>query len=111
MALQPGDLAPQFSGTAYQNGVGKTTIDLNHYKGHYALLLFYPEDFGAVFSTQLVQLHSISSMPSDLAIIAVSTDNIESHQAYFEKSLGTGGLRGTIDIPLIRLIIDTMCLH
>jgi len=102
MALQPGDLAPQFSGTAYQNGVGKTTVELKLNKGHYVLLLFYPEDFGAVFTSQLAQLQSIrSSMPSDMAIIAVSTDNIESHHAYFDKSLETGGLRGTLDIPLI----------
>ena len=98
--MQPGQDAPRFSAPAYIDGDIKE-IDLNDYRGHYIILIFYPEDFGTAITTQLIQIAQLkTSMPNDCVVLAVSTDSVESHAAYAELSVEKGGVKHT-NIPLI----------
>ena len=93
--MQPGQDAPRFTAPAYINGKVED-IDLNSYRGHYVILIFYPEDFGAVITTQLIQISQLkNTLPEDCAVFAVSTDSIESHVAYAELSVDNGGVKNT----------------
>ena len=98
--MQPGQDAPRFTAPAYIDGDIKE-IDLNDYRGHYIILIFYPEDFGTAITTQLIQIAQLkTSMPNDCVVLAVSTDSVESHAAYAELSVEKGGVKNT-NIPLI----------
>ena len=98
--MQPGQDAPRFTAPAYINGKVED-IDLNSYRGHYVILIFYPEDFGAVITTQLIQISRLkNTLPVDCAVLAVSTDSVESHVAYAELSVENGGVKNT-NIPLV----------
>ena len=98
--MQPGQDAPRFTAPAYIDGDIKE-IDLNDYRGHYIILIFYPEDFGTAITTQLIQIAQLkTSMPNDCVVLAVSTDSVESHAAYAELSVEKGGVKHT-NIPLI----------
>ena len=93
--MQPGQDAPRFTAPAYINGKVEN-IDLNSYRGHYVILIFYPEDFGAVITTQLIQISQLkNTLPEDCPVFAVSTDSIESHVAYAELSVDNGGVKNT----------------
>ncbi len=84
--MQPGQDAPRFTAPAYINGKVED-IDLNSYRGHYVILIFYPEDFGAVITTQLIQISRLkNTLPDDCAVLAVSTDSVESHVAYSRRN-------------------------
>ena len=98
--MQPGQDAPRFKAPAFINGKIEE-LDFSNYRGHYVILLFYPEDFGAAVTTQLIQISQLkNASPEDCVVLAVSTDSVESHVAYAELITSKGGIKGT-NIPLI----------
>jgi len=55
--LQPGDVAPDFTGKAAvrQKGwVAEKEIKLSDYKGKYLVFFFYPQDFTFVCPTEIL---------------------------------------------------------
>lgn len=86
MALQPGDMAPDFT---LPSTVGDK-LTLSDYRGKKAVvLLFYPLDFSPVCSGETKQCADM--MPSgstpDVEVIGISVDSLWSHKA-FAKAQG-----------------------
>jgi peroxiredoxin 2/4 len=71
-------------------------VELNDYKGRWAVLLFYPLDFTFVCPTELT---SFSDRYDDFegigaAVIGVSTDSVHSHRAWLKTPRDKGGVEG-----------------
>lgn len=86
--LEIGKKAPNFNLPGYYKGeVGNHS--LNDYEDQWRLLFFYPAAFGPICSSEIKALKEQNSefQKIDLKIIAISVDNIFSHQAW-SKEIG-----------------------
>ena len=98
MAVLVGRKAPHFSETAVVNG--KDIVDgfsLDQYLGNkYVILFFYPKDFTFVCPTEI---HAFQEKLGEFearncAVVGVSTDTAETHQAYLRVAKDQGGIEG-----------------
>ena len=104
MAVLVGKKAPGFNAQAVING--KDIVDgfaLSQYLGkQYVLLFFYPKDFTFVCPTEL---HAFQDKLGEFearncAVVGVSTDTAETHQAYLRVAKDQGGIQG-VTYPLV----------
>lgn len=83
MAVQPGDIAPDFTLPA----TGGRTISLSSFKGNKVVLVFYPGDDTAVCTKQLNsynnELEAFSSVGAQ--VLAISAQDISSHEQFSGK--------------------------
>lgn len=93
--------APKFKGTAVINGAFKD-IALEHYKGKYVVLFFYPLDFTFVCPTEIIAFSDRAEEFTKIGceIIAASCDSHFSHLAWCKQPRKQGGL-GDMNIPLL----------
>jgi peroxiredoxin (alkyl hydroperoxide reductase subunit C) len=101
MALHVGKPAPQFELEAVHDGDFKQ-IGLEHFRGRWLVLLFYPLDFTFVcptelcaFSDRIQEFHALGA-----AVCGVSVDSRYTHLAWTQKPRNEGGIRG-IRFPLL----------
>ena len=81
MALQPGDMAPDFT---LPSTVGDK-ITLSDYRGKKnVVLLFYPLDFSPVCSVETKQCAEMlpTTAPGDVEVIGISVDSLWTHKAF-----------------------------
>ena len=104
MAVLVGRKAPHFSETAVLNGSEIVdNFSLDQYLGNkYVVLFFYPKDFTFVCPTEI---HAFQEKLSEFearncAVVGVSTDTAETHQAYLRVSKDNGGIEG-VTYPLV----------
>lgn len=83
--------APDFKQPAYHKGTKGDfkEVSLKDYKGKWVILFFYPRDFTFVCPTEI---RGFAKMEKDFdkigaAVLAASTDSVESHKAWFERDL------------------------
>jgi peroxiredoxin (alkyl hydroperoxide reductase subunit C) len=92
-----GESAPHFEGEAYQGAV-KERVDLAELRGRWVVLFFYPGDFTCVCPTEIAALavKYPALLVLGVEVLAVSTDSLESHDAFQEQCLShmvPGGAR------------------
>jgi len=99
--LQTPGPAPDFATHAFVKGnIGH--IGLKDYQGEkYVVLVFYPMDFVYAdsitpFSNRLEEFKKLNC-----EVLAMSTDSVYSHKAFFKASKSDGGLDGRCNIPLL----------
>ena len=104
MAVLVGRKAPHFSETAVLNGSDIVdNFSLDQYLGNkYVVLFFYPKDFTFVCPTEI---HAFQEKLGEFearncAVVGVSTDTAETHQAYLRVSKDNGGIEG-VTYPLV----------
>lgn len=101
-SIQIGTIAPNFVTIGvYKNRLGK--IRLSDYHGKkYVILIFYPANFTALSSTELIRLSDrISEFRKfSTQILAISVDSPFSHLHYLLSKRSQGGL-GQLNYPLI----------
>lgn len=83
--------APDFLANAYQKGLPDDykEVSLKNYAGKWLVLFFYPRDFTFVCPTEIegFQKHYKDFQDVECEVLAVSTDTIQSHKAWFERDL------------------------
>jgi len=99
--LQTPGPAPDFATHAFVKGnIGH--IGLKDYQGEkYVILVFYPMDFVYAesitpFSNRMEEFKKLNC-----EVLAISTDSVYSHKAFFKASKADGGLDGRCNIPLL----------
>jgi alkyl hydroperoxide reductase subunit AhpC len=89
--IQLNQAAPDFAANAYQKGLADSykSVSLADFAGKWLVLFFYPRDFTFVCPTEIegFQKHYKDFKAVDCEVIAVSTDTIQSHKAWFERDL------------------------
>jgi peroxiredoxin 2/4 len=88
MPVQVGFRVPEWRGQAYVAGQTKD-VSSAEYRGKWMLLFFYPLDFTLVCPSELRSLasHEADFWALSTNIVAVSTDSVYSHQAWFSRDL------------------------
>jgi len=96
-----GKKAPDFACKAVVNGVEKT-ISLHDFPDQYKLIFFYPKDFTFVCPTELHALQDYMDefKKRGVVLLAVSTDNLDTHCRWLETPKEQGGIQG-ITFPLL----------
>lgn len=82
--------APEFKAAAYKKGEKDfIEVSLEQYASKWLVLFFYPRDFTFVCPTEIegFQKHYDEFKQADTEILAVSTDTVNSHKAWFETDL------------------------
>lgn len=83
--------APEFNQPAYQKGTKDDfkEINLKQYRGKWVVLFFYPRDFTFVCPTEIKGFAKMYREFEEIntEILAVSTDSVYSHKAWFEKDM------------------------
>lgn len=81
--LQPGDKAPNFSGTI-ENG---DTVSLNDYKGKRLIIYFYPKDMTPGCTTESCNLRDNYALlqKKGFEILGVSADDEKRHVKFIDK--------------------------
>jgi peroxiredoxin (alkyl hydroperoxide reductase subunit C) len=96
-----GQKAPDFKAQAVVDGEIKD-ISLSDYEGKNKILIFYPADFSFICPTELFAFQE--KLPEfekkNTVLIALSVDQVYSHQAWLEKSRNQGGIKG-ITYPIL----------
>lgn len=79
--------APTFEAKAFHNGEIKT-IKLDHYKGKWVVLFFYPADFTFICPTELGEMADNYDELKKLGVevLSVSTDTVFVHKAWHDAS-------------------------
>lgn len=86
--LESGQVAPDFILPGVEDGVGDTCDLVGFVENHRAVLvLFYPADFVATCTADLVAVQR-AGLPArdDLAVVGISGDSIYAHAAYAEEN-------------------------
>lgn len=96
-----GQKAPSFSAKAVINGEIKD-ISLAEYAGKNVILIFYPADFSFICPTELFAFQDkIKEFESkNTVLIAISVDQVYSHQKWLETPRDKGGIQG-ISYPIV----------
>jgi thioredoxin-dependent peroxiredoxin len=82
MALTVGDLAPDFT---LPDSDGKP-VSLQDFRGQWLVLYFYPRDLTPGCTQEACGFRDLSpQLPTQVAIIGISTDNGKSHQKFITK--------------------------
>ncbi|MCU0574415.1 MAG: peroxiredoxin [Syntrophobacteraceae bacterium] len=92
-----GEPAPLFEAAAFHDGL-RVRVSLFQYRGQWVVLFFYPGDFTCVCPTEMaamaVKYPALRELGAE--VLAVSTDTLESHDAFQEQCLSRmvpGGAR------------------
>lgn len=90
-----GQKAPDFTAKAIINGQTKE-VSLNDFSGKNKILIFYPADFSFICPTELFAFQEKLKELEDrnTALIAISVDNIYSHERWLELPRTEGGIKG-----------------
>lgn len=90
-----GQKAPDFKAKAMVDGEIKE-ISLSDYAGKNKILIFYPADFSFICPTELFAFQEkIKDFEErNTALIAISVDQIYSHQRWLESPRDEGGIKG-----------------
>lgn len=104
MSVLVGKKAPSFSAGAVVNG-GETinNFSLDQYIGQkHVVFFFYPKDFTFVCPTEL---HAFQAKLAEFeargcAVVACSTDTVESHWGWLQMSKADGGIQG-VNYPIV----------
>lgn len=96
-----GQKAPAFNAKAVVNGEIKD-ISLADYAGKNVILIFYPADFSFICPTELFAFQDkIKEFESkNTVLIALSVDQVYSHQKWLETPRDKGGIQG-ITYPIV----------
>lgn len=96
-----GQQAPKFTAKAVVNGEIKD-ISLADYAGKNIILIFYPADFSFICPTELFAFQDkIKEFESkNTVLIAISVDQVYSHQKWLETPRDKGGIQG-ISYPIV----------
>ena len=100
--IQIGKIAPNFVTIGvYSNRLGKVRLSDYHGK-KYVILIFYPANFTAISSTELIEISERISEFRKLStqVLAVSVDSPFSHLHYLLSKRSQGGL-GQLNFPLV----------
>ncbi|MDX2213423.1 MAG: thioredoxin-dependent thiol peroxidase [Oculatellaceae cyanobacterium bins.114] len=83
MALQPGDIAPDFS---LPDGNGNT-VQLSDFRGKWVVLYFYPRDNTPGCTTEACGFRDAYTnyQSQDVVVLGVSTDDAKSHTKFSTK--------------------------
>ncbi len=104
MAVLIGKRAPVFWAPAMINGTEiDNSFSLDQYLGKkYVVIFFYPADFTFVCPTELHAFqNSLAEFENrDTAVVAVSTDSINSHWKWLQTPKNEGGIQG-ITYPVV----------
>lgn len=95
-----GQQAPKFTAKAVVNGEIKD-ISLADYAGKNIILIFYPADFSFICPTELFSFQDkIKEFESkNTVLIAISVDQVYSHQKWLDTPRDKGGIQG-ISYPI-----------
>lgn len=109
MGVLVGKTAPDFKTKAVVNGKIVNDFSLQHYRGKYIVLFFYPLDFTFVCPTELhaFQENLKEFEKKNTQVIACSVDSCYSHLAWLNTPKNKGGIEG-IDYPIISDINKTI---
>lgn len=95
--------APAFCLNGAQGEDTITDVSLEHYKGKWVILLFYPMDWTFVCPTEIFayndaeeQLNAINAK-----VLCISGDSPYTHLAWLRAPRAEGGLGGAINLPLL----------
>ncbi len=90
-----GQKAPAFTAKAVINGEIKD-ISLSDYTGKNIILIFYPADFSFICPTELFAFQDkLKDFESkNTVLIAISVDQVYSHQKWLETPRDKGGIQG-----------------
>lgn len=96
-----GQKAPDFSAKAVING-GIKDISLADFSGKNIILIFYPADFSFICPTELFAFQDkIKEFDrKNTVLIAISVDQVYSHQKFLETPRDKGGIQG-ITYPIV----------
>ncbi len=106
-----GKKAPLFKAPAVING--NTIVEdfsLTSYDNKQAVLLFfYPKDFTFICPTELVKLQEKQSefIKRNVALVAISTDSVESHWTWSQIAPSQGGING-VTFPIVADLSKTI---
>lgn len=94
--------APDFKADAILANGEITTLSLSSFKGKYVVLFFYPADFTFVCPTEILSFsnHIQEFEKRNTQVIGVSVDNVNSHRAWRDTLVDSGGI-GPIAYPLV----------
>jgi peroxiredoxin 2/4 len=86
--------APDFKATAVRADGGVGEVALRDHAGRWVVIFFYPRDFTVVCPTELTELSKRRRELAELGadVIALSTDDLETHQRWIAEKLGPIGL-------------------
>ena len=96
-----GEHAPHFEAPAF-HGALRVRVDLDELRGRWILLFFYPGDFTCVCPTEIAALAVKYPALLELGteVLAVSTDTLESHEAFQAQCLSSM-VPGGVGFPIV----------
>lgn len=108
MAVQVGQIAPDFTATAVVDQEFKT-LKLSDYRGKYVVLFFYPLDFTFVCPTEVGAFSDRHPAFKALntEILGVSVDSEFAHLAWIQTERKAGGV-GDLAFPLVSDLTKTI---
>lgn len=99
-----GKKAPSFKADAIVNGIETVeNFSLDQYLGEkHVVFFFYPKDFTFVCPTELhaFQAKLAEFEARNVAVVAASTDTVESHWGWLQMEKGNGGIKG-VTYPVV----------
>eukprot|EP00826_Nyctotherus_ovalis_P038394 TRINITY_DN3594_c0_g2_i1.p1 TRINITY_DN3594_c0_g2~~TRINITY_DN3594_c0_g2_i1.p1 ORF type:complete len:245 (+),score=83.34 TRINITY_DN3594_c0_g2_i1:96-737(+) len=97
-----GQLAPVFSGIAWDSEVGFKNINLRDYKGSYVVLFFYSMDFGPVCTGEILEFSRLydAFKATQCEVVGCSGDSQYVHMENACKPVEKGGV-GLVKFPLL----------
>lgn len=103
-----GQKAPDFKAKAIVDGQTKE-ISLSDFNGKNKILIFYPADFSFICPTELFAFQEKIKdfQERNTVLIAISVDNIYSHERWLESPRDEGGVKG-ITYPIASDITKKM---
>ena len=112
MAVLVGKAAPNFTAAAVMgsNSIKEDFNLLEHIKGKYAVLFFYPLDFTFVCPSELIAFdHRLAEFNKrGVEVVGVSIDSHFTHLAWKNTPVNQGGI-GKVGYPLVADIKHEIC--
>ncbi len=102
MATLIGNPAPSFDLACTRiTDPGRERVALEHYRGRWLVVVFYPHDFSLVCPTELVGLSQRFEefQGHGCELLGISGDSVESHERWIATPRAKGGLGG-LSFPL-----------
>ncbi|EGR27018.1 peroxiredoxin 2, putative [Ichthyophthirius multifiliis] len=103
-----GQKAPEFSTVSVTDKFEK--ISLSDFEGKWLLLFFYPNDFGFVCPTEILQFsnHSVELKKINCEVLGCSIGSQFQHHEWLSKPKSKGGI-ANLQIPLLVDITQQIC--
>lgn len=89
--LKPGDLVPNYQGTAYLPTGEFKAFTLEEYRGRWVTLFFWPLNFTFVCPTEIKAYDALFDQfdRRGCAVVGASVDSVHAHRAWCQDGLGT----------------------